>query len=221
MVKYLERKLSAVTATLFHRLYYYSRNSWQSNTFLGYPIQQNPIDMYIYQELIYRLRPQYIIQTGIFNGGSILYFAKLLDLIESPQDTPVIGIDISLSVKARTLSHPRIQLIEGDSINAKTIDRVSALLKGSVGLVSLDSNHSQRHVFRELQLYSSITAIGSYIVVEDTNVNGHPVCTKHGPGPLEAVNEFLAQDKRFIRDDEIWSRHFLSHHQRGFLKRIR
>ena len=203
----------------FHSLYYHSLG-WDKNTFLGYQIKQCPLDLQVYQELLFALRPAFIIQTGVAGGGSTLYLASMLDLIGMDERCLVIGVDITLTPEARTLRHPRIRLIEGSSTAKETIREVEALLPGSHGMVSLDSDHSARHVADELRIYREYVAIGAYMVVEDTNVNGHPVFPNHGPGPMEAVDAFLAEDDRFQRDDQVWLRNLFSFHQHGWLKRV-
>lgn len=205
----------------FHQLYYH-RLGWDRNSYLGYQIKQCPFDLQVYHELVYRLRPDFILQTGVAGGGSILFFATLLDLIGAAPDCLVVGVDLQLTDAARTLNHPRIRLVEGSSTAPETIQAVERFVsKGRRGLVSLDSDHRERHVAGELRLYREYVGIGSYLVAEDTNVNGHPVFPRHGPGPFEAVEAFLIEDPRFVRDDEVWKRNLFSFHQHGWLKRER
>ena len=206
----------------YHRTLYNSLG-WKNSTWFGVPIQQFPTDLYLYQEIIAAQVPDYIVQTGVYDGGSALFLAHLLDMAGAPATALVIAVDIELRPCAKALAHPRVRLIEGSSTAPEVIQQIERLIEAipstTGGMVSLDSDHSARHVARELQLYPRFVGVGHYLVVEDTTVNGRPVFKLHGPGPGEALDAWLPHHPEFERDDELWQRQLFSAHAGGWLKR--
>jgi cephalosporin hydroxylase len=176
-----------------HRKYYDGRAWWEKTQWLGVEILKNPFDLWIYQEILHKNRPDIIIETGSFNGGSALYLSNILDLIDHGR---VISIDIE--THNRTVSHPRLEFWQASSVAAETLNRLKDLIQPSDKvMVILDSDHSETHVYQELQLYSPLVSSGQYLIVEDTNVNGYPVFKEHGPGPMEATQRFLKETSDF------------------------
>ncbi|NBB19503.1 cephalosporin hydroxylase [Runella sp. CRIBMP] len=206
----------------------YSYNfSW-----MGRPIIAYPQDMIAMQELIWEIKPDLIIEAGIAHGGSIIYYASLLELIGG--DGLVLGIDIDIRRHNRDLieAHPmikRIQMIEGSSIEESTAEKVYEVAKTKKNImVCLDSNHTHEHVLQELKLYAHLTSIGSYCVVFDTIVEDLPSDYMPGgrpwnPGnnPKTAVFEFLETAEDFQIDKSIDNKLLISVAPDGFLKKIK
>jgi cephalosporin hydroxylase len=182
---------------------------------MGAKVLKCPLDLWVYQEIIFDTKPDLIIETGTRHGGSALYLASLCDLLGHGR---VISIDIE-PAKGRP-AHPRITYLLGSSTSVQMIRDVETAVLGNAVMVSLDSDHSKAHVLEEMRLYSRFVSKGHYMIVEDTNVNGHPVLPEFGPGPLEAVEEFLVDHDEF-QVDEAREKFLLTFHSRGFLKKIR
>lgn len=223
--KFLPPLLQKFAGQLFHFVYYDSSYTWIENHWFGTPIQQFPSDLFIYQEIISRKTPDYIVQTGVYDGGSALFLAHMLDLAKAPESALIVAVDIELRPSTRALTHPRIRLLEGDSTAPSILAQIEALVSTipvvNGGMVSLDSDHSQRHVAKELNLYPRFVGVGNYLVVEDTTVNGRPVLAEHGPGPGEALDRWLPHHSEFERDEALWQRQLFSAHAGGWLRRVR
>lgn len=194
----LARWVRMPVQTLFH--YYYYRDSlttWSNTSWMGVPLLKLPLDLWIYQEILFDTRPDVIVETGTNKGGSALYFAHLFDLLGAGK---VITVDVTPPPEG-TPQHPRIEYLLGSSTDSGILKHIGSLiLPGDRVMVVLDSDHSAPHVRKELDLYSPLVTPGCYLVVEDTNVNGHPVFRSHGPGPMEALEDFLTTNADFKSD---------------------
>lgn len=213
--EWLERQTagSSDTTTRFHLLSYHG-GALQQTYWLGVPILKSPLDCWVYQEIIHEQRPDLIIETGTDLGGSALFLASLCDLVGHGR---VISIDVRAVARVR---HPRLTLIVGDSTSEPVLEQVRQAARASQrSMVILDSDHSAAHVGRELRAYREFVTPGSYMVAEDTNVNGHPVMPEHGPGPFEAVHDFITEDRDF-EIDRSREKFLLTYFPDGFLKRV-
>ena len=203
----------------FHRLYYdsgFSGGTWGDTRWFGTRTLKCPLDLWIYQELIHELAPDLIIETGTAEGGSGLYLATLC---EAKGTGEVISIDIEAGPDRP--HHDRLTYLTGSSTDPALIGRLTRRA-GDAGtvLVVLDSDHSYDHVLAELRAYAPLVTPGSYLVVEDTNINGHPVYEHFGPGPMEAVEQFLKENDAFAVD-VTKEKLLLTFNPRGWLKKLR
>lgn len=200
----------------FHRLYYNDPETWRKTSWLGVTTWKTPLDMWVYQEIVQELRPQLIVECGTAFGGSAYFLACICDLVGSGQ---IVTIDIATDPQRPV--HPRITYLHGSSVDPQLAERVRAMAPadGHV-LVILDSDHTEPHVTRELTAYAGMVTPGSYLIVEDTNVNNHPVFPAFGPGPMEAVDKFLQRNDDFIVD-LAREKYHLTFNPRGFLLRVR
>ena len=197
----------------FHRLYY-DTAVWKDTYWLGVPTQKCPLDLWIYQELLHEQRPDLIVETGTAHGGSALYMACVCDQLGRGE---VVTVDI-YPIEGRP-RHDRVTYVTGSSTAPEVTAEVERLAEGRDRvLVILDSDHARDHVLEELRIYGGLVSPGSYLVVEDTNVNGHPVFREHGPGPMEALDVFLAETDEF-EIDAAREKFFLTFNPRGFLRK--
>jgi cephalosporin hydroxylase len=206
------------------------KTNYSSNfSWLGRPIIQIPQDMFALQEIIWSTRPDFIIETGIAHGGSIVFYASMLELIGKGK---VIGIDIDIRMHNRKEieKHPcfkRIEMLEGSSISPDISHQVAQIVGSAKSvLVCLDSNHTHSHVLKELELYTPFISKGGYCVVFDTGVEDLPkemiLDRPWGPGnnPKTAVWAFLKNNKRFEIDKSIDHRLLISAAPDGYLRCI-
>ncbi|UJB33831.1 cephalosporin hydroxylase family protein [Chromobacterium sp. Beijing] len=223
-----------------------ARHKWSYNfAWMGRPAIQFPNDAWAMQELIWQVKPDLIIEAGIAHGGSLVYYASLLAMLDmseavesgaacDPKSTrrKVLGLDIDIRSHNRAAieSHPManwIQMIEGSSVAPETVAKVRDIAKGHRRiLVSLDSNHTHEHVLAELKAYAPLVTAGSYCVVFDTIVDDMPaeLSTDRpwGPGnnPKTAVREYLADHPEFEIDADIHHKLLITVAPDGYLKRI-
>lgn len=203
-----------------HRLMY-------EPTWLGRPIIQFPTDIVAIQELLWKLRPDVVIETGVAHGGSLMLSASILELIGKGK---VIGVDIEIRPHNRTAieAHPlkhRIELIEGSSVAPETLASVRKAAAGAKTVaVFLDSNHTEAHVLKELELYAPLVTPGSYLVAHDGAQawvwdipRGKPEWKDDHP--LNAIHKFLAVHPEF-RIDPRWTRFGITSSPDGFLEKL-
>jgi len=204
----------------FHRLYFdgpvgegrvQRRTAW-----MGVECIKCPLDLWAYHEILAQVRPDLVLETGTHLGGSALFLAHMLDLLGHGQ---VITIDV-LEHPGRP-EHPRLRYVKGSSADAALVrSLLDGRPRGETRLVSLDSDHSKTHVSRELALFAPEVSLGSYLIVEDTNINGRPVLPDFGPGPHEAVQEFLAGCPEFAVDASR-EKFLMTFNPGGYLKRVK
>ncbi len=209
----------------------WTRSGWQRRlsyelTWLGVPIIQLPEDLVMMQELIYKVRPEVIVETGTAHGGTAVFYASMLELLGKGR---VISIDVEirkynrLAIQAHPMSR-RIALLEGSSTDERLVSQVRGMIPSqAVVLVALDSNHTYAHVRRELEQYASLVTEGSYLVVFDGVMewltdapNGKPEWARDNPAA--AVRDFVATHREFVVDP-YYHRLGVTYCQEGFLKR--
>ncbi len=202
---------------------------WRQVSWLGVPVLQWPTDLLLLQELLTKLRPRCVVETGLHLGGTAVFYASILRLLGI--DGRVISVDIQISPEARENIESsafcnQITLIEGDSKSDEVHRQIETLLQGEPNvLVCLDSDHSYAHTLGELRLFSRYVPVGGYLVLFDT------ICedladTPHGDAawandnPMAALRQFLAESPNFVSDSS-WGKFLVSFALQGFLLRQR
>jgi cephalosporin hydroxylase len=214
------RAADGKVAEKFHELYYNS-GIWLNTRWLGVPSQQAPTDNWSMQEIISETRPDYVVETGTANGGTTLFYAAVLSYVNP--EGKVITVDVQQHVEDASklpIWKQRVEMIVGSSVDPKVTDQIGHEVAGKTVLVTLDSLHSHDHVLQEMEIYSKFVTPGSYLVVQDTNINGHPVARGWGPGPKEAVDDFLKTHDNFVVDRSR-EKFKLTFYPGGWLKRVK
>jgi cephalosporin hydroxylase len=201
----------------FHKLYYNRmERTWKNNTFwLNVPVAKCPLDLWIYQEIICETKPDVIVETGTAFGGSALFMASMCDLVNRGS---IITIDVVEQLGRPR--HERIKYLSGSSTSAEIVEEVKSMINPEARvMVILDSDHSTKHVLDEISSYNPMVTKDCYLIVEDTNVNGHPVMPLHGSGPMEAVEQFIRRRRDFVIDQQR-EKFFMTFNPKGYLRRI-
>lgn len=210
MFKVKDKFKDKETIDKYHKLYYdlgiYQFTEWE-----GIRIYKYPSDLFLYQEIIFKNKPDLIIETGTLYGGSALFFARLFDILGKGK---VISIDI---IKRKFPKHKRIKYITASSDNINLINKLKEICRGKKVMVILDSDHHYNNVLNELKVYSKLVSSGQYLICEDGDINGHPVYEKFGPGPYEAIESFMSQNSKFKIDKKIETKFLFTAAVNGFL----
>lgn len=182
--------------------WFHEANVWKSMTWHGIRTLKLPSDIWNYQEIIFERHIEHVVETGTRHGGSALFFAETL--AARGARGPVVSIDID-AMSRQIQSHAGIRFLLGDSAAPDVVAKALASLpadRGALFLI-LDADHSRDHVLRELRAWVPQLRRGDYLIVEDTIVNGHPVRPEHGPGPMEAIRDYLSEAPGLLTHDRV------------------
>jgi cephalosporin hydroxylase len=193
----------------------YGSDAWTEARWLGAQALKNPLDLWVYQEIVVETKPDLIVETGTYRGGSALYLATICDLVGAGE---VVSIDIELP-RDDYPQHPRITYLGGrSSTDPGVLEEVRARASGRRTLVVLDSDHSQAHVEAELEAYAPLVPVGGYVIVEDSNIG--QIREDLMPGPLQAIESFVARTREFEIDRER-EKFLITFNPSGYLRRVR
>jgi cephalosporin hydroxylase len=184
---------------------WHSLGIWDNMWFLGVRIKKNPMDLWMMQQIISEVKPDFIVETGTDHGGSALYWAAILDL-HGLEDARVITIDIDDRTEAVSGLHlwqDYVEFIHSSSTDESTVDQIGRRVAGKKVIVTLDSNHQAHHVLQELRMYGPLVNPGSYLIVEDTNIDGVPVAPDFGPGPMSGLLEYLSTGGEALYEQDL------------------
>jgi cephalosporin hydroxylase len=209
----------------FHELWYNKfKDDWSPNSWMGVPTAQNPMDVWITQEILTEVKPDFFIEAGSWRGGSALLWATLLEQLNPASRVITIDIEDHLEAARQVpLFQRRVDFLLGSSIDPAIVSSIAKRVRGKKVVILLDSAHFRRHVIQELRLYSPMVSQGSYLIVQDSNINGHPVLPNWADGdggPMEAIKEFLASNDEF-QVDQAREKFLFTFSPHGFLRRVK
>jgi cephalosporin hydroxylase len=196
-------------------------------TWLGVETMQNPNDVWSYQQIFFEQKPDFVIEAGSHRGGGALLWATLMSPINAKAKVLTIDIEDKLAEARKVpLFKEKVQFFLGSSISDQVFGAIKKRVGAKKAIVILDSNHEKSHVLQEMMLYGDLVPVGSYLLVQDSNVNGHPAYPDFGPGPWEAIDEFMqagGKSKGGATFELDRSRELLlfTMHPRGYLKRVK
>lgn len=202
---------------LFHDL-----PTWRSLWFRNVRILKNPLDLWMVREIVSQVRPDFIVETGTYQGGTALYLAHTLRAL-GLENSRVLTVDIgnfNQVASADDLWRKYVEFHHGSSTDAVLVNRIRRRVNGRTALVALDSNHAMQHVLGELRLYSPMVTRGSYVIVEDTHLDGIPTHPEQGPGPMAAILQFMREGGgREFEQDASRERMGMTFNPGGWLRR--
>jgi cephalosporin hydroxylase len=193
----------------------YRSDAWTDATWLGAQALKNPLDLWVYQEIMAETRPELVVETGTYRGGSAFFLASICDLLGAGE---VVSLDIE-PVRDDYPEHARITYFGGrSSTDPEVVAEVRARAEGKRTLVILDSDHSRAHVEAELAEYAPLVPVGGYVIVEDSNIG--QIREDLLPGPLEAIEAFLGRTDAF-EIDRSREKFLITFNPSGYLRRVR
>jgi len=212
----IDRRLDRAAVSRAHDVLYLS-DAWTEATWLGAQALKNPLDLWVYQEIMAETKPEVVVETGTYRGGSAFFLASICDLLGAGE---IVSIDIE-PVRDDYPSHPRITYLGGrSSTDPDVVGEVRARADGKRTLVILDSDHSQAHVEAELAVYADLAPVGGYVIVEDSNIG--QIRKDLMPGPLEAIETFLATaGGSSFEIDRSREKFLITFNPSGYLRRVR
>lgn len=213
----MKQHLDQLVFQRFHDKLVRKTNNFGNITWLGQPVWQNVLDLWTIQETLFEVKPDLLIECGTNRAGSAMFYAQLFDLMGKGR---IVTVDVE---KLHSATHPRVEFLLGSSVAEPILQIMQQRVAASPGpvMVILDSDHSMKHVRAELEAYACFVTVGSYCMVQDGVIDTLKRFRRGRPGPLPAIEDFLRGRTDFVVDQERCDRFLITHHPKGWLKRVR